>query len=100
MYYWRSEAVLAGSSAAFKGFKRRMELFLQAEMAELPAQIRRRFRDLELPAADVLVLADDLPTAKFFDAVLERGAPPKAAANWVMGDIMAFSKVTAAQMSL
>lgn len=62
-------------------------------MRELPRQIRRRFRDLKLPPADVLVLADDLPTAQYFDAVLKGGAPPKAAANWVMGDVMAHSKV-------
>ena len=47
---------------------------------------------LGLPPADAVVLADEPPTAAYFDAVLEAGAPPKPAANWVMGDIMAFCK--------
>ena len=62
-------------------------------MGEVPEQIRQRFRDLKLPPADVLVLADDLDTAHFFDHVISAGAPAKAAANWIMGDIMAFCKV-------
>ena len=62
-------------------------------MGELPEQIRQRFRQLNLPPADVLVLADDLQVAQFFDRSLAAGAPPKAAANWVMGDITAFCKV-------
>ena len=66
---------------------------LQESMAELPEQIRRRFRELKLPPADVLVLADELPVAQYFDAVLKVGAPPKAAANWVMGDVMGSCKV-------
>ena len=62
-------------------------------MPDLPAQYRRRYRELGLPAADVLVLADELPTAQYFDAVLKAGAAAKPAANWIMGDIMAFCKV-------
>ncbi len=62
-------------------------------MPELPAEFRRRYRQLGLPAADVLVLADELPTAHYFDSVLAAGAAAKPAANWIMGDIMAFCKV-------
>ncbi len=62
-------------------------------MGELPEQVRQRFRQLKLPPADVLVLAEDLQVAQFFDRTLTAGAPPKAAANWVMGDITAFCKV-------
>lgn len=40
----------------------------------------------------MLILADELGTAQFFDAALAAGAPPKAAANWVMGDMMAACK--------
>ena len=61
-------------------------------MGELPEQIRQRFRDLKLPPADVLVLADELAVAHFFDQTLAAGAVPKAAANWIMGDITAFCK--------
>ena len=66
---------------------------LQASMPELPADFRRKYRQLGLPAADVLVLADELPTAHYFDSVLAAGAAAKPAANWIMGDIMAFCKV-------
>jgi len=67
---------------------------LQASMPDLPADFRRKYRQLGLPAADVLVLADELPTAQYFDSVLAAGAAAKPAANWIMGDIMAFCKVS------
>lgn len=70
------------------------KLVIQASMPQLPAEFRRQYRELGLPAADVLVLADELPTARYFDAVLAAGAPAKAAANWIMGDIMAFCKAS------
>ena len=62
-------------------------------MPSLPVHFRERYTELGLPVADVLVLADELPTAHYFDAVLKAGAAAKPAANWVMGDIMAFCKV-------
>ena len=67
---------------------------MQESMPQLPAEFRRQYRELGLPAADVLLLADELPTARYFDAVLTAGAPAKPAANWVMGDIMAFCKAS------
>lgn len=66
---------------------------LQRTMAELPAQKRARYLHLGLPPADVTVLADDLETTRLFDAVLATGVTPKVAANWLMGDIMAYCKV-------
>ena len=65
---------------------------MQASMAELPAAKRARLMDMGLPRDDVLILADDLETADFFDAMLGEGAPAKLAANWVVGDIMAHCK--------
>lgn len=62
-------------------------------MAELPVAKRARYLGLGLPKADVLILADELATADFFDATMAAGAPAKAAANWIMGDIMAACKV-------
>jgi Asp-tRNA(Asn)/Glu-tRNA(Gln) amidotransferase B subunit len=62
-------------------------------MAELPVAKRERYLSLGLPKADVLILADELSTADFFDAAMAAGAPAKAAANWIMGDIMAACKV-------
>jgi len=64
----------------------------QRDLPELPVARRARYVGLGLPPADAVVLADEPPTAAYFDAVLEAGAPAKPAANWVMGDIMAFCK--------
>lgn len=64
-------------------------------MAEMPTAKRSRYLSLGLPKADVLILADELSTADFFDATMAAGAPAKAAANWIMGDIMAACKVGA-----
>ena len=49
--------------------------------------------DLSLPVADALILADELPVSRYFDAVVAAGASPKLAANWVLGDLMAYTKV-------
>lgn len=67
-------------------------ILLQQNLPELPAARRARYVSLGLPAANAVVLADEPPTAAYFDAVLAAGVPAKPAANWVMGDIMAFCK--------
>jgi Asp-tRNA(Asn)/Glu-tRNA(Gln) amidotransferase B subunit len=41
----------------------------------------------------VLLLTDDVATAAYFEATVAEGAPPKAAANWILGDIAAFCNV-------
>lgn len=63
-------------------------------MPELPYQRRERYLALGLTMYDVLVLSDDVSVASFFDSVLDAGAQPKPAANWVMGDIMAYCKAS------
>ncbi|WIA33555.1 hypothetical protein OEZ86_006679 [Tetradesmus obliquus] len=65
---------------------------VKESMAELPIAKRQRYLSLGLPKADVLILADELATADFFDVAMAAGAPAKAAANWIMGDIMAACK--------
>ncbi|CAL8467842.1 g7380 [Coccomyxa elongata] len=60
--------------------------------AEAPSAVRRRYMDLKLPVADALILADELPVSRYFDAVVAAGASPKLAANWVLGDLMAYTK--------
>eukprot|EP00887_Chlorella_sp_A99_P006179 scaffold3.g6179.t1 len=65
---------------------------VRASMPELPQQKRERYQALGLSAYDAAVLSDDIGTAAYFDAVLAAGAPPKPAANWVMGDVMAHCK--------
>ena len=65
---------------------------VRRELPELPSQRRERYSGLGLPRKDVLVLTDDVAIGNFFDGVLELGAPPKAAANWLIGDITAYCK--------
>lgn len=66
---------------------------LQASMPELPSGKRRRYAELGLPPADVLLLTDDVSTAAYFEEVLAAGAPPKPAANWILGDVLAHCNV-------
>ena len=66
---------------------------MQSGMPELPKDKRRRYLGLGLPLASVVILADELDTALYFDAALAHGCNAKSAANWVVGDIMAYTKV-------
>jgi len=65
---------------------------VQAAMPELPAARRARYQALGLPIKDVLQLVEEPVTAAFFDAVLATGVAPKAAANWIVGDMQAYCK--------
>ncbi|CAI5477373.1 unnamed protein product [Closterium sp. Yama58-4] len=65
---------------------------LQAALPELPEQRRRRYEALGLSMQDTLVLVDDREFSDYFDGVLAEGADPKAAANWLMGDVTALLK--------
>jgi len=61
----------------------------RAGLPELPAEKRARYvADLGLSEYDAWVLADDEGTARYFDDVVAAGADAKAAANWVMGDLL------------
>lgn len=62
----------------------------RAELPELPAAKRHRFaQDLGLSIYDARVLTDERPMAEYFEATVAAGADPKAAANWITGDIAA-----------
>jgi aspartyl-tRNA(Asn)/glutamyl-tRNA(Gln) amidotransferase subunit B len=63
---------------------------LRAELPELPDDKRDRFiRDHELPEYDASVLTVSRPLADFYERVVgSTRAKPKAAANWVIGDLM------------
>jgi len=62
----------------------------RAELPELPAAKRHRYaEDLALSQYDARVLTDERPMAEYFEAVVAAGADPKAAANWISGDIAA-----------
>jgi aspartyl-tRNA(Asn)/glutamyl-tRNA(Gln) amidotransferase subunit B len=60
---------------------------LRAELPELPDAKKARFTsDLGLSAEDAEVLVAERATAEYFERVAA-GRDPKAAANWVMGDL-------------
>jgi aspartyl-tRNA(Asn)/glutamyl-tRNA(Gln) amidotransferase subunit B len=60
---------------------------LKASLPELPDAKKARFiRDLGLSPDDAEVLVAERATAEYFEAVAA-GRDPKAAANWVMGDL-------------
>jgi aspartyl-tRNA(Asn)/glutamyl-tRNA(Gln) amidotransferase subunit B len=63
---------------------------LRAELPELPDEKRDRFvRDHELSEYDAGVLTVGRPLADFYERVVaSTRARPKAAANWVIGDLM------------
>ena len=58
----------------------------QPEMAE--AKMARYQADWGLPAYDAQMLTGQKALAEFFEATVAMGAPPKQAANWIMGEVM------------
>jgi aspartyl-tRNA(Asn)/glutamyl-tRNA(Gln) amidotransferase subunit B len=71
---------------------------LRARLPELPAARRARYeRELGLSAYDAGVLTSDVALADYFDEVVDLGAPPKMAANWVGGEFSRLLNVHAAE---
>jgi aspartyl-tRNA(Asn)/glutamyl-tRNA(Gln) amidotransferase subunit B len=61
---------------------------IRTRLPELPAARRERYEgELGLSAYDAGVLTADVALADYFDAVVAAGAPVKAAANWVAGEL-------------
>jgi aspartyl-tRNA(Asn)/glutamyl-tRNA(Gln) amidotransferase subunit B len=61
----------------------------RAALPELPEAKRSRLETAySLPAYDAKVITSDAALAQYFEAVVQAGADPKAAANWVMADVM------------
>ncbi|MDD3718001.1 MAG: Asp-tRNA(Asn)/Glu-tRNA(Gln) amidotransferase subunit GatB [Actinomycetota bacterium] len=63
---------------------------VRAGLPELPAERRRRFReDYGLPEHDAALLTSSKAMGDFFESAVEAGADPKAASNWMMGELSA-----------
>ncbi len=63
---------------------------VRAALPELPEARRARYvRDLGLPAYDAGVLTESVELGDYYEAVVAAGAAPKAASNWVMGELLA-----------
>ena len=60
---------------------------LRAELPELPAMRRARLvEEYALPAADAALISSEVQWADLFESAVKHGAPPKATANWVIGE--------------
>jgi aspartyl-tRNA(Asn)/glutamyl-tRNA(Gln) amidotransferase subunit B len=61
---------------------------IRTAMPELPDARRRRFvAALGLPEYDAAQLTASRPVAEFFERTVTAGAQPKAASNWMMGEL-------------
>ena len=65
---------------------------IRSKMPELPSQKRSRYMGLGLSEYDANVIVEQMGLALFFDRVLELGATPKMAVNFIMGEIAAYLK--------
>ncbi|HXS94878.1 MAG TPA: Asp-tRNA(Asn)/Glu-tRNA(Gln) amidotransferase subunit GatB [Candidatus Limnocylindrales bacterium] len=73
---------------------------LRAEMPELPAAKRARFiTEYGLREYDADVLTQSRALSEYFDAAARSAGDPKAAANWVMGDLAALLKAEGREIS-
>ena len=59
----------------------------RASLPELPDAKRKRFEALGITAYNASVLTAEVETAKWFDSLLDSGANPKQAANWVVAEL-------------
>ena len=63
---------------------------LRAAQPELAGAKRVRYQaDYALPEYDCQMLTSDPALAAFFEATVALGAPPKQAANWIRGEVLA-----------
>lgn len=61
---------------------------IRESLPELPRARRARFEgELGLSAYDAGIMTATKAGADYFEAVIAEGAPPKQAANWIMGDL-------------
>jgi len=62
---------------------------VRSELPELPDARRARFvSGYQLPAYDAEVLTGSKDLANYYEEVVNAGADPKAASNWVMGEVL------------
>ncbi len=59
----------------------------RASLPELPDAKRKRFEGLGITPYNASVLTAEVETARWFDALLDAGAEPKQAANWVVAEL-------------
>ena len=62
------------------------------EMPELPAQKMERYQNIGLSEYDASVLVNQIDMALYFDKLIDKGADPKTASNFLMGEVAAYLK--------
>ena len=73
---------------------------IRSALPELPAARRARFmRDYQVSAYDAEVLTSSAALAGFFEATARGASDGKAAANWVMGEVLAALKAGGASIA-
>jgi aspartyl-tRNA(Asn)/glutamyl-tRNA(Gln) amidotransferase subunit B len=61
---------------------------IRERMPELPDARRQRFvTEYALPRYDAVLLTQNRALADYFEAVIQAGAQPKHASNWIMGEL-------------
>jgi aspartyl-tRNA(Asn)/glutamyl-tRNA(Gln) amidotransferase subunit B len=66
---------------------------IRREMPELPDERRRRFvTEYRLPVYDAEVLTEGREVADYFETCVKTCGEPKAASNWVMGEVLRLLK--------
>ena len=62
---------------------------LRTQQPELADAKRARYQaDYGLPPYDCHMITSDKALARFFEALVELGTPPKQGANWIMGQVL------------
>ncbi|HMI39726.1 MAG TPA: Asp-tRNA(Asn)/Glu-tRNA(Gln) amidotransferase subunit GatB [Sphingomicrobium sp.] len=59
----------------------------RASLPELPDDKRKRFEGMGIGAYNASILTAEVETARWFDALLDAGAPAAQAANWVASEL-------------
>jgi aspartyl-tRNA(Asn)/glutamyl-tRNA(Gln) amidotransferase subunit B len=59
----------------------------RATLPELPDAKRKRYQEQGITPYNASVLTAEVETARWFDALLDAGAEPKQAANWVVAEL-------------
>jgi len=59
----------------------------RSTLPELPGTKRRRYEDLGITSYNSSVLTAEVETARWFDELLDAGAEPKQASNWVVAEL-------------
>jgi aspartyl-tRNA(Asn)/glutamyl-tRNA(Gln) amidotransferase subunit B len=59
----------------------------RATLPELPDAKRKRYEEQGITPYNASVLTAEVETARWFDALLDAGAEPKQAANWVVAEL-------------